>query len=163
MTDDPRRTRRTGTNGPLREEPRTGTPSARLRRVERLGRRRHAVLIVDDDASVRDLFVDALEVSGHVVALARDGAEALDVLRAGPLPCVVLSDVRMPRMDGFELARAVARDPQLNAIPVVVLTGDRVLSFSSPARDKPFSVAELDALVQRSCAFHRETRERAVG
>lgn len=132
--------------------------------MERLRKRRHTVLIVDDDASVRDLFVDALEESGHVVALAGDGAEALGALRTGPLPCVVLSDVRMPRMDGFELSRAVARDPQLNAIPVVVLTGDRLLAFSSPARDKPFSVAELDALVQRSCAFHREMRDRvAVG
>lgn len=124
--------------------------------------RRHTVLIVDDDASVRDLFIDALEESGHVVALAADGAEALGVLRSGPLPCVVLTDVRMPRMDGFELARAVARDPVLSAIPVVVLTGDRVLAVSSPARDKPFSATELDALVQRSCAFHRETRDRAA-
>lgn len=137
-------------------------PPAPPPRVERLARRRHTVLIVDDDASVRDLFIDALEESGHVVALAADGAEALAALRAGPLPCVVLSDVRMPRLDGFELSRAVARDPQLNAIPVVVLTGDRVLSFSSPARDKPFSVAELDALVQRSCGFHRESVERAA-
>ena len=69
---------------------------------------------------------------------------------------VSCSDVRMPRMDGWDLARAVARDPQLNSIPVVLLTGDRILSFTSPARDKPFSVVELDALVQRECQLHRE-------
>jgi chemosensory pili system protein ChpA (sensor histidine kinase/response regulator) len=113
------------------------------------------VLVVDDDASVRDLFADVLEETGHRVAFARDGIEALARLRDGELPCVVLSDLRMPRMDGFELARAIADDAQLSSVPVVVLTGDRILSFTSPARDKPFSPAELDALIQRSCRLHR--------
>lgn len=119
-------------------------------------RRAHSILVVDDEPDVRELFVDALEEAGHHVELASDGALALTRLRDGAAPCVVLSDLRMPRMDGFELSRAVARDPQLAAIPVVVMTGDRVLSFTSPARNKPFSVDELDALVQRSCRLHRE-------
>jgi len=117
--------------------------------------KRHSVLVVDDEPNVRSLFVDALEESGHMVSVAVDGAAALDQLRNGQLPCVVLTDVRMPRMDGFELSRAVGRDPQLASIPIVVLTGDRILSFASPARDKPFSVMELDALVQASCSLHR--------
>jgi CheY-like chemotaxis protein len=116
----------------------------------------HSVLVVDDETSVRDLYVDALSESGHRVEVARDGLDALARLRDGTVPCVVLSDVRMPRMDGWDLAREVARDPQLSSVPVVVLTGDRVLSFTSPARDKPFSPAELDALVQRSCRLHRD-------
>ena len=118
--------------------------------------KRHSVLVVDDDRSVRDLFVDALEEAGHRVSIAIDGLDALEKLRAGEVPCVVLADVRMPRMDGFELSREAGRDPQLSSVPIVVLTGDRILSFSSPARDKPFSVAELDSIVQRSCALHRE-------
>jgi CheY-like chemotaxis protein len=117
--------------------------------------RRHSVLVVDDDEGVRTLFVEALEESGHQVAIAVDGVQALDRLRKGSHPCVVLTDMRMPRMDGFELSRAVAHDPQLAAIPIVVLTGDRILAISSPARDKPFSVPELDSLVQRSCRLHR--------
>jgi CheY-like chemotaxis protein len=121
--------------------------------------KRHSVLVVDDEPSVRSLFEEALTESGHSVAVAENGAEALDQLREGSLPCVVLTDVRMPRMDGFELSRAVADDPQLASIPIVVLTGDRILSFTSPARDKPFSVAELDALVQRSCSLHRASRD----
>jgi CheY-like chemotaxis protein len=121
--------------------------------------KRHSVLVVDDEPSVRSLFEEALAESGHTVAVAEDGVEALDHLREGSLPCVVLTDVRMPRMDGFELSRAVADDPQLASIPIVVLTGDRILSFTSPARDKPFSVTELDALVQRSCSLHRATRD----
>ena len=125
--------------------------------------KRHSVLVVDDDRGVRDLFVDALEDAGHRVTVAIDGLDALEKLRAGGMPCVVLADVRMPRMDGFELSRAVARDPQVSSVPVVVLTGDKILSFSSPARDKPFSVAELDSIVQRSCALHREIPVRDPG
>ncbi len=117
--------------------------------------KQHSVLVVDDDNNVRSLYVDALSEAGHVVAVAVDGAEALERLRADSVPCVVLTDVRMPRMDGWELSRAIARDPDLSSIPVVVVTSDKILSFSSPARDKPFSVAELDGLVQRSCSLHR--------
>ncbi len=118
----------------------------------------HSILVVDDDPAVRDLLVEALSEAGHRVEIARDGEQALDRLRGGVSPCVVLTDVRMPRMDGFELRRAVARDPQLAAIPIVTMTGDRILSFTSPARDKPFSVPELDVLVQQSCRLHREVR-----
>ncbi|HUF07594.1 MAG TPA: response regulator [Candidatus Binatia bacterium] len=125
--------------------------------------KRHTVLVVDDEESVRSLFVDALEESGHQVLVAADGASALDGLRHGRIPCVVLTDVRMPRMDGFELSRAMARDPQLASIPVVLLTGDRILSFTSPARDKPFSVVELDSIVQRSCKLHRAVVDAAAG
>jgi CheY-like chemotaxis protein len=117
--------------------------------------KRHSILVVDDEAAVRSLYVEALEEAGHRVSVAIDGAEALDQLRDGQLPCVVLTDVRMPRMDGFELSREVSRDPQLASIPIVLMTGDRILSFTSPARDKPFSLEELDSLVQRSCSLHR--------
>jgi CheY-like chemotaxis protein len=118
-------------------------------------RRHHQVLVVDDDASVRALYVDALEECGHTVTIAVDGAAALEQLRTSDHPCLILTDLRMPRMDGFELRRAVERDPLLGSIPIVVITGDRMLSFTSPARDKPFSPEELDALVQRSCSLHR--------
>lgn len=115
----------------------------------------HSVLVVDDDARLRSLYLDALSESGHLVSIAIDGADALERLHEGAHPCVVLTDLRMPRMDGFELSRAMSQDPQLASIPTVVLTGDRILALTSPARDKPFSVAELDSLVQRSCRLHR--------
>lgn len=118
--------------------------------------RQHSILVVDDDRAVRELYADALTEAGHRVEVVGGGDEALARLHAGAVPCLVLSDLRMPRMDGFELARHVERDPQLSSVPVVVVTGDRLLSFTSPARDKPFSPAELDALVQRSCRLHRE-------
>lgn len=123
--------------------------------------KRHSVLVVDDDDRVRSLYVDALQEAGHMVAAAIDGVDALDRLQGGSVPCVVLTDVRMPRMDGWELSRAVARDPELATIPVVLVTGDKVLSFSSPARDKPFSTEELDAIVQSSCELHRSMPDQA--
>lgn len=119
-------------------------------------RRAHAVLVVDDDAAVRSMYAEALEGFGHAVTVAADGRDALDQLESGALPCVVLTDVRMPRMDGWDLSRAVGASPELATVPVVLLTSDRILSFSSPARDKPFDASELDALVQRSCTLHRE-------
>lgn len=121
--------------------------------------KRHSVLVVDDDDSVRSLYAEALQAAGHMVAVAIDGVDALHQLQGGTVPCVVLTDVRMPRMDGWELSRAVARDPELATIPVVLVTGDKILSFSSPARDKPFSTVELDAIVQRSCGLHRPGEE----
>ncbi len=116
----------------------------------------HSVLVVDDERTVRDLFRDVLGETGHRVAVAASGPDALKRLRSGSVPCVILTDVRMPRMDGFELEREISRDPQLSSVPVVVLTGDKILSFVSPARDKPFSPEELNALVQRTCRLHRE-------
>ena len=118
--------------------------------------RAHTILVVDDEASVRDLYVDALAEAGHRVEAAVNAAAALDRLRHGPAPCVVLSDVRMPGMDGWDFAREVGLDPGLSSIPVVVLTGDRMLAYTSPARDKPYSPMELNALVERSCRLHRE-------
>lgn len=114
------------------------------------------MLVVDDEPIVRSMYVDVLAEAGHVVETAPDGEAALDRLRSGRLPCVVLSDVRMPRMDGWDLERAIARDPALAAVPVVVLTADRILSYTSPAREKPYSLVELDTLVDRSCRLHRE-------
>jgi len=116
--------------------------------------RSHSILVVDDEANVRSLYRDALAESGHAVTVAPDGVTALEILRHGRIPCVVLSDARMPRMDGFELSRAIAADPQLASIPIVVMTGDKVLSWTSPARDK-YAVDELDTLVERSCRLHR--------
>ena len=116
----------------------------------------HSVLVVDDEANVRSLYRDALSDAGHAVTVAPDGIAALEILRGGRIPCVVLSDVRMPRMDGFELSCAVAADPQLASIPIVVMTGDKLLSWTSPARDK-YAVDELDAVVQRSCRLHRHS------
>lgn len=113
---------------------------------------------MDDDPDVRVLLAETLSEAGHAVTQAADGTEALAMLREEALPCVVLADVRMPRMDGWELSLAVGRDPQLASVPVVIVTGDRMLTFTAPALEKPLAAAELDTLVERSCRLHRSIK-----
>jgi len=122
--------------------------------------RRHSVLVVDDDRDVRDLWSETLRERGHYVEQAVDGLHALRLLHHGRLPCLVLADVRMPRLDGFELEQAMARDPQLASVPVALVTADRLLSVTSPAADKPVGPDELDSLVERNCSLHRRPYNR---
>jgi CheY-like chemotaxis protein len=80
------------------------------------------VLVVDDDPAVRDLVRRGLEREGLAVAEAADGRAALDEV-ARRRPALILLDLMMPVMDGFEFLDALGRQPEGGAIPVVVLTG----------------------------------------
>ena len=116
---------------------------------------RHTVVVVDDDRPVRDLFADGLEPMGIAVHAAASGEEALAAVAADPEVCVVLADVRMPRMDGWDLQRELRRaNPEL---PVVLLTADRLLAIRGTVRDKPMAPDEIAALVRGSCPHTRRT------
>ncbi|HEX7839613.1 MAG TPA: response regulator [Kofleriaceae bacterium] len=80
------------------------------------------VLIVDDDPDLLEVMSFVIEDEGLAVATARNGEQALALLRAGKLPRLVLLDLMMPVMSGWEFLDEVAKDPSLKAIPVVVLT-----------------------------------------
>ena len=82
-----------------------------------------SVLVVDDDEDVRELLCDLLIHEGYRVAGAQDGAAALEHLVSGPPPNVVLLDLTMPKMDGYEFLERRAADPRLRDIPVVVISG----------------------------------------
>jgi len=82
------------------------------------------ILIVDDDAHIRLLLrrtLEELELEGVQITMAEDGVEGLEKARALK-PDLIFLDVMMPRMDGFEMCRAVRRDPELLATHVVILT-----------------------------------------
>jgi two-component system cell cycle sensor histidine kinase/response regulator CckA len=83
------------------------------------------VLLVDDDAQQRKLLAIHLTQRGFAVETAADGVEAIEMARRQP-PDAILSDVRMPRLDGFDLCIAIRSDPQLSAIPVVLCSTQRV-------------------------------------
>lgn len=86
---------------------------------------KNTVLIVDDEADIRDMLAVLLEEEGYQAAGAANGLEALNYLRQHrPLPCLVLLDLMMPVMDGSEFRRRQRADPALESIPVVVLTAD---------------------------------------
>jgi CheY-like chemotaxis protein len=81
----------------------------------------HRVLAVDDDPVIQRLLEVNLELEGYEVALASDGVEALEVARSFR-PHVILLDVMMPRMDGWEACAQLKTDPELQDIPVVFLS-----------------------------------------
>jgi len=88
------------------------------------------ILIVDDEPAIRELFKYVFEDSGHEVATANNGLEALDALQNGAPDFMVL-DISMPEMSGTEmiteLGRRAARDPRLGNIPYVVMTGENFM------------------------------------
>lgn len=81
------------------------------------------VLIVDDDARVRETLSDIIEDRGYTVACAGDGQAALDLLRREPNdPCVIVLDLVMPVMSGTELLSIMRADTRLGQIPVVTVS-----------------------------------------
>jgi two-component system, chemotaxis family, chemotaxis protein CheY len=83
---------------------------------------RHGFLLVDDDADTREALLILLEGEGYEGFGAANGREALDLLRRGFRPCMILLDLAMPEMDGLGFRRAQLSDPELAAIPVVVVS-----------------------------------------
>ncbi|GFO65617.1 response regulator [Geomonas paludis] len=81
-----------------------------------------SVLVAEDSITSRTLLKNILEAAGYQVRTAVDGADALSQLRAEPCD-VVISDIEMPRMDGFQLTAAIRADSRLAALPVVLVTG----------------------------------------
>jgi DNA-binding NarL/FixJ family response regulator len=112
------------------------------------------VLIVDDEANLLMALEACLRVEGYEVVTARDASEALMRL-AEAVPDIIVSDVRMPGMDGFALARRLRASPRTTLVPVVFLTAkdslaDRIEGFESGVDaylTKPFEMAELLAIL----------------
>ena len=81
------------------------------------------ILIIEDDADIRDFMAEALADEGHAVATAQDGQDALVWLGNNPAPRLIILDLWMPTMGGEEFRREQLKDPSLASIPVVLLTG----------------------------------------
>jgi DNA-binding response OmpR family regulator len=114
------------------------------------------VLIAEDSSVVRRLVAARLIADGYEVVEAADGEEALTLTRRD-LPDLIVLDKVMPKLDGFEVVRALREDPQTQAVPIVMLTGrtneEDVLSGLNLGVEeymsKPFSPRELSARIQR--------------
>jgi two-component system CheB/CheR fusion protein len=114
------------------------------------------VLIVEDNPDAAESLVMILELLGHRVRVAYDGMAALDAAGASP-PDLMLIDIGLPGIDGYELARRIRRDPALRHLLLVALTGygrdeDRVQSLAAGFDHhlvKPVDLAALGELVER--------------
>ncbi len=117
------------------------------------------VLVVDDSITVRRVTQRLLKREGFRVALANDGLQALERLQEEK-PAVVLSDIEMPRMDGFDLVRNIRADAKLRDLPVIMITSRIAEKHREHARElgvdhylgKPYSEEELIGLVRHYCA-----------
>jgi CheY-like chemotaxis protein len=112
------------------------------------------LLLVEDDADVREAVGDTLEDAGYRVLFAKNGREALDLLRGSAhRPALILLDLMMPVMDGPQFRKEQVADPRLAAIPVVVLSAHPVsadLGVAASIR-KPVAREPLIRLVGRIC------------
>jgi CheY-like chemotaxis protein len=113
------------------------------------------ILVVEDDRDIRDTLVDALVDEGFNVVSAIDGVDALDKLRQGLRPSVMLLDLMMPRLNGAGVCEAMAQVPAWGEIPVVIFTADPEARSRARALgvmgclNKPVKLKELLETVER--------------
>jgi CheY-like chemotaxis protein len=115
-----------------------------------LAHARARVLVVEDERDIREALAEALSYEGYDVAVASNGREALRALRGGPLPDVILLDLVMPVMSGWEFRQVQVDDPALSGIPVVVVSASDP-GAAQPDRHlpKPFAIEALfDAVAE---------------
>ncbi len=114
----------------------------------------HTILVVDDEATVRDTVALRLEQDGHRVVTAADGREALQLFRAEK-PDLILLDLIMPKLNGFDVLQALKKDAPTAHIPVIIMSNlgqDRDVQQAMDAGAAAYFVKtdlSLQALVQR--------------
>ena len=116
----------------------------------------NVVLVVDDDPNIRRMIIAALKRDGYAFREAPNGRDALDVMRAEH-PDVVVLDLMMPVMSGWDVLRERMSDPELRRIPVIIVSANRDPEVAHAVSQgicaflpKPFDIGALSALVQ-SC------------
>ncbi|MBD2464939.1 response regulator transcription factor [Oscillatoria sp. FACHB-1407] len=130
------------------------------------------ILVVDDDPGTRLSIGDYLELSGYIVVVAENGQKALSLVEQYQ-PHLIVTDITMPEMDGYELVRQVRRQPAFRLLPVIFLTArtnteERIRGYQLGCDlylPKPFDLDELGAvirnLLERSQLIQSEWRLRA--
>jgi CheY-like chemotaxis protein len=118
----------------------------------------HEVLVIDDEPAIRRMLEDVLVAEGHDVVCATDGQEGLTLLRSGLRPCVILLDLMMPRLNGWQVAAALKEDGALRHIPFAVIAANpRFASVASSIGacrwlGKPIDLDDLLGLIESHCS-----------
>ena len=123
------------------------------------------ILIVDDLPLGRQLISDVITLMGHEPIEAADGKAGLNRARLDPRPDLIVLDVNMPGMDGFEVCKTLKADPVTQGIPIIFLTShsepeDRIHGLNIGADDylaKPFAIRELSARIDKRLQARQET------
>ncbi len=121
-----------------------------------------SILFVEDEKNVRDTVEDLLVMSGFDVSVAENGKKGLDQLRKKSFD-IVVSDIMMPEMDGFEFLEHIRNNPKTEVMPVIFLSAkidlkDKLDGLEGGASDyitKPFEIKELIARIQNQVKLHR--------
>jgi CheY-like chemotaxis protein len=118
------------------------------------------ILVVDDEARVRNALAQLLEDEGYQVAVVRNGQEAIDYLeQSATAPCLILLDMMMPEMTGVQFRTYQQSHAALANIPVVAMSASLYLAQAVEALGvteylhKPFDIDELLSIVARHCGF----------
>ena len=128
-----------------------------------------SVLIVDDSVTVRKVTSRLMERQGWEVVTAKDGLDAIGQLQE-IYPDIVLLDIEMPRMDGFEVLRSVRRDERLKHLPIIMITSRTGAKHRQQAQDlgvngflgKPFQEAGLMSSIESVLASVQDTRQESA-
>jgi CheY-like chemotaxis protein len=129
---------------------------------------RGQILLVEDQPELRESLSELLQEEGYRVRTAQDGAEALRLLRSGPVPDLILLDLVMPRMSGWDFAVAKDIDCRLAPIPLILLSGAGALRHqeqplaADAVLEKPFEVDQLFSLLRRHCRAQRRLPRRLM-
>jgi two-component system response regulator MprA len=123
-----------------------------------LAQSQQTLLVVDDDRDIREALQDVLEGAGYCVRLAGDGREALETLRTDDwTPDLILLDLMMPRMNGFEFRDVQRKEEPLCSIPVLLASADPALPQAARSLGvagylrKPLDLDDLLGAVSRLC------------
>jgi two-component system, OmpR family, response regulator CpxR len=109
------------------------------------------LLIVEDEVTTRNILTELLGKDGREIVTASDGQKALEHLTKVPPPCLILLDLMMPRMNGWEFLRRKAADPLVADIPTIVLSGSGRPAGVMHQLAKPVDVERLMALIDQYC------------
>lgn len=113
-----------------------------------------SILIIEDDEGIRSTLRLMLELEGYTVLVAENGKEGLEILPRMQRPCLILLDLMMPVMNGWEFMQALEKDMILATIPVVIVTAYGSRGIETKAQGlikKPVKLDELLSLVKRYC------------
>jgi CheY-like chemotaxis protein len=111
------------------------------------------ILVVEDDEDAREAMVVLLQMKGYRAVSAANGREALDYLQRAPVPDLIILDLWMPVMDGWQFRNEQVKDPRLKEVPVIVVTAlsDRIDVDANEIMIKPVNVDRLLASVGHYC------------